>query len=194
MRQLPLRAIAVFGGGLVTASLLVSSAGAQGGSASDNSVPPSFTGGCTASADIAGYGTIDPAASGGVYTVPKSGSASYTGTVPVEGDDRTTSGKVEVALPLGLPSISIKSWGGDNTDGNSDSGTVTWDIPSLVPGNVEMTVSGFHQDEGVRCEGRIKIKLDGSGIGSALGLGAIGLTIVSLAGLAWAMIPRGQGA
>lgn len=167
---------------------------AQGGSASDNSVPPSFTGGCAASANIAGYGTVDPAVSGGVYTVPKSGSATYTGSVPVQGQDRTTSGKVQVELPLGLPAISIKSWGGDNTDGNSDSGTVTWDIPSWLPGNVELTVSGFHQDEGVRCEGRIKVKLDGGGFAGPIGIAAVALTIVSLAGLAWAMIPRRTGA
>lgn len=191
MTGLRLAALALLGGIFLAGVLGLATATAQGGTASDNTVPPKFTGGCTASASIAGYGSVDPAASGGVYTVPKSGSASYTGSVPVEGEDRTTSGKVEVGLPLGLPSIEIKSWGGDNTDGNSDSGEVSWDIPSWVPGNVEMTVSGYHQDEGVRCDGRIKVKLDGSGLGSALGLGAVGLTIVSLAGLVWSMIPRG---
>jgi len=191
MTGLRLAAPALLGGIFLAGVLGLATATAQGGTASDNTVPPKFTGGCTASASIAGYGSVDPAASGGVYTVPKSGSASYTGSVPVEGEDRTTSGKVEVGLPLGLPSIEIKSWGGDNTDGNSDSGEVSWDIPSWVPGNVEMTVSGYHQDEGVRCDGRIKVKLDGSGLGSALGLGAVGLTIVSLAGLVWSMIPRG---
>lgn len=167
---------------------------AQDGSASDASVPPSFTGGCTARANIEGHGSIDPAASGGVYTVPKSGSASYTGRVPVEGDDRTTSGEVQIKLPLGIPAITIKSWSGDNTDGNSDSGTVSWDIPALVPGNVEMTVSGFHQDEGARCEGRIKVKLDGSGIASAGGLGVLGGTILTLVGLIWTSIPKPGGA
>ena len=195
MTGLRLPVLALLGGILFAGILSLAIASAQGATASDNTVPPKFTGGCTASASIAGYGTIDPAASGGVYTVPKSGSASYTGSVPVEGQDRTTSGKVEVGLPLGLPSITIKSWGGDNTDGNSDTGDVTWDIPSWVPGNVEMTVSGYHQDEGgVRCEGRIKVKLDGGGLGSAIGLVAVGLTVVSLAGLAWSMFPRGGGA
>lgn len=180
-------AIAVVGGGVAIAD-------AQDGSASDTSVPPSFTGGCTARAEIAGHGAVDPAASGGIYTVPKSGTASYTGSVPVEGEDRTTSGEVQIKLPLGIPAITIKSWGGDNTDGNSDSGTVSWDIPAIVPGNVEMTVSGFHQDEGARCEGRIKVKLDGAGLGSATGLGVVAATLVTFAGLIWTSIPKPGGA
>lgn len=166
---------------------------AQDGSASDNSVAPAFSGGCTANANIPGYGAVDPAASGGVYTVPKSGSASYTGSVPAQGEDRETSGKVGVELPLGLPSITIKSWGGDDTDATSDSGTVTWDIPSIVPGNIEMTVSGFHQDVGVRCEGTVVVKLDGGGLGSPLGLGALAGTVLALAGLVWAATPTHGG-
>ena len=164
---------------------------AQGGSASDGSVSPSLTGGCAAQGNISGYGTVDPAASGGVYTVPKSGSASYTGSVPVEGEDRATNGKVEVALPLGLPAINIKSWSDDDADTSSDSGTVSWDIPDIVPGNVEMEVSGFHQDEGVRCEGRVIVKLDGGGIGSLLGIVSILGTVASFAGLVWSAVPKG---
>jgi hypothetical protein len=175
----------------IIASLAVATVRAQGATGSDGSVAPKFTGGCTAQATY-DLGTFDPAVSGGVYTVPKSGSASYTASVPVEGDDRTTSGKVEVALPLGLPAITVKSWGGDSTDGNSDAGSVSWDIPGIVPGNVELNVSGYHQDEGVRCEGRIKVKLEGSGIGSVAGLASLGLTVVTLAGLVWAGIPSGS--
>lgn len=166
---------------------------AQGGSASDGSVSPSFTGGCTAQGTIEGYGTVDPASSGGVYTVPKSGSASYTGSVPVEGDDRPTSGKVEVALPLGLPPINIKSWSNEESDETSDSGSVSWDIPDIVPGNVEMEVSGYHQDVGVRCEGRVVVKLDGGGIGSPLGIASVLGTLASLAGLVWAAVPKRGG-
>ncbi len=180
-------------GGFALSVALVSIAVAQGSSASNNSVSPSFTGGCTASATIAGFGGVDPAVSGGVYTVPKSGEAKYSGSVPAQGDDRTTNGNVKINLPLGLPGITVKSWSSDKTDGNSDTGTVRWDIPSIVPGNVEMTVSGFHQDEGVRCAGRIKIKLDGRGIASPIGLGTVGLTIVSLAGLIWASTPKPGG-
>ncbi len=188
-----IRTLAAVIAAVLAAVLPLGAALGQDGSASDESVPASFNGSCTASAVIAGYGTVDPKTSGGVYTVPKSGSASYTGTVAVEGKDRVTSGKVSIALPLGLPSIPIKSWGSDNTDGNSHSGSVTWDIPSIVPGNVEMTVSGYHQDEGVRCEGTIKVKLAGSAFGGILGAAALGLTVVSIAGAAWSMWPSGKG-
>ena len=182
----------ILGTAILSGGAMASTAWAQGASASDGSVSPSFTGGCTASATYE-RGTFDPAVSGGVYTIPKSGTAKYSGSVPVDGKDRTTSGKVQIALPLGLPSITVKSWSSDNTDDNSDSGSVTWDIPSLVPGNIEMNVSGYHQDEGVRCEGRIKVKLEGGGLTSALGLGSLGLTAVTFAGLVWAAAPKPGG-
>lgn len=93
---------------------------AQGGSASDGSVPPDLTGGCTATGNIEGYGTVDPASSGGVYTVPKSGSASYTGSVPVQGEDRQISGEVGVELPLGLPRLTIKTWSDEDATRTAD--------------------------------------------------------------------------
>ena len=189
MKALARIAAAALAAGALAALSTLAVVQAQGGSASDNSVPPDFSGPCTATANIAGYGSVDPAASGGVYTVPKSGAASYTGSIAVTGEDRVTSGKVEIGLPGGL-SVSIKSWGGDNTDESSDSGTVTWDIPSWVPGNIEMTVSGFHQDEGARCEGSLKIKLDGGFLDGGGGLIALGVTVISVIGLAWAGIPR----
>lgn len=183
---------------LTSALALASLAGfgaalAQGATGSDHTIDPKLTGGCTASATY-DLGTFDPAESGGVYTVPKSGSATYTASVPVTGENRATSGKVEIALPLGLPSITVKSWNDDDTDRNSDSGSVSWDIPSIVPGNVELNVSGYHQDEGARCEGRIKVKLDGSGIGSPVGLASVVLTLVSLAGVVWSAVPGKGGA
>lgn len=166
---------------------------AQDGSASDNTVAPSLVGGCTASGTIDGYGTVDPASSGGVYTVPKSGSASYAGSVPAQGEDRPNHGEVGVELPLGLPRLTIKSWSDEDSDRTADSGVVTWDIPSIVPGNIEMTVSGYHQDVGVRCEGRVVVKLDGGGLGSPLGLGSLAATALALVGLAWAATPTSRG-
>ena len=52
-------------------------------------------------------------------------------------------------------------------------------------------MSGYHQDQGVRCEGRIKVKLEGSGIGSPAGIVSVALTILSFAGLAWSAVPKG---
>ncbi len=192
MTKRPLAAAAITSAAALAILAGVGAALAQGATGSDHTIAPKLTGGCTASATYE-LGTFDPAESGGVYTVPKSGSASYTASVPVTGDDRTTSGKVEVALPLGLPSITVKSWKSDNTDGSSDSGSVSWDIPSIVPGNVELNVSGYHQDEGARCEGRIKVKLEGSGIGSPVGLASVVLTLASLGGVIWAGMPRKEG-
>lgn len=183
----------ILGGVLAVGILGATAVRAQDGSASDNTVPADLTGGCTATGNIAGYGVVDPASSGGVYTVPKSGSASYSGSVPVQGEDRPNNGEVGVELPLGLPRLNIKSWSDEDSDRTADSGTVTWDIPSIIPGNIEMTVSGFHQDVGVRCEGSIVVKLDGGGIASPLGLGALAMTALAVVGLVWAATPTHGG-
>ncbi len=185
-----MKRLAAPGAGALAGLVIALASFALASADTDGSVAPAFSGPCTAQAQIQGFGSIDPAASGGVYTVPKSGSASYIGVVNVSGEDRVTSGKVEVALPGPLPGINIKSWSGDDTDGTSDSGTVTWDLPGWLPGNIEMKVSGFHQDEGARCEGSIIIKLDGSGLASGAGLGMVGLTIIAIAGVAWAGVPK----
>jgi len=187
----PVRLLPVLAGALALAVTVFSVALAQEKpSNSDGSVSPEFTGGCTAEGTITGYGTIDPAVSGGVYTVPKSGSAAYTGSVPVEGEDRSTNGRVEIALPLGLPGITLRSWETDDTDASSHSGTVTWDIPDIVPGNIQMKVDGFHQDEGVRCEGRVVVELDGNGLLSTVGILSLLGTVAALGGLIWASIPK----
>jgi hypothetical protein len=134
---------------------------------------------------------IDPSASGGVYTAPHSGSASYTGSISVPAEPRAFSGSVWVKMPPGVPSITIKTWGDDDGENVSDSGTVTWDIPSVVPGGLTVTVSGVHNDAGATCTGSIKVKLDGSITDSPVGLATIALTILSGIGLLWSAIPKG---
>ena len=79
---------------------------------------PNASGQCTASATIVGGFTIDPYASSGVYVVPITGSANYTGSVAVAEGTRPASGKVEIKTPPGIPSITLDdqwTWGPEGT-------------------------------------------------------------------------------
>lgn len=180
--------------GFATFALLIAAvgtgfAGAQ--TASDRSVSPDLVGACSVQATIEGYGSIDPSASGGVYTIPHSGSASYTASVAVSGEDRTISGAVSVSTPPFIPSIDIHDpWEDTEADGNSDTGMVEWDIPSWVPGGITMTVSGFHNDEGVSCTGSIQVKLDGGITDSPIGVISLVMTVLTAIGLLGAAIPQ----
>jgi len=69
---------------------------------------------------------------------------------------------------------------------------VSWDIPSIVPGGLAVTVSGVHHDAGgVTCTGSITVKLDGGITDSVAGLASIALTVLTGAGLLGAAIPKG---
>ena len=160
-------------------------------SASDNSRAPDFSGPCEVSATLDSGGAVNPKTSGGVYTVNHKGSASYMGSIAQPTVPRAHSGSVKVSTPPFIPSINLKSpWGEDDAVTTSDSGTVSWDIPSWVPGGIEVTVSGSHSDGTLVCKGSVVVKLDGSITSGALGIGSIILT--ALAGLAmlWTWVPK----
>ncbi len=168
----------------------VSSVSAQG-TASDGSVAADFNGPCTVSATILETGAaIDPSASGGVYTAPLQGSASYEGSIAVAAEERPINGQVSVATPPGVPSFTLKSWEDDDADSVSDSGTVTWDIPSFVPRGVIVTVSGYHNDTGARCDGSIQVKIEGGFFDSPVGPASLVLTALFGLGLLFAAVPR----
>ncbi len=158
-------------------------------SASDGSVASDLDGPCTVQATLSSGGTINPSASGGVYTVPHSGSASYIASVGVSGEDRVIDGAVSVSTPPGIPSINIHDpWDGE-ADENSDTDMVDWDIPSWVPGGITLTVSGYHNDEGASCSGSIKVKLDGNITDSPLGIISLVMTVLTGLGLLGAAFP-----
>jgi hypothetical protein len=161
-------------------------------SGSDGTVSPNLSGPCQVMATIAENGTvIDPSASGGVYTAPVSGSASYNGSIGVPAEERAFNGKVWVKLPRPFPSVNIKTWEDDNGKRVSDSGTVTWDLPKVLPRGVIVTAEGFHQDTGARCSGAIKVKLAGGFLDSPAGPVAGVLTLLTFGGLALAATPKG---
>lgn len=145
--------------------------------------PPNATGGCTANAVIDDGTVIDPYVSSGVYEVPISGSATYEGSVPEVETPRPINGKVEILTPPGIPNISIDDkWTWDDPEATrlDDSGEVSWDLPSVLPRGVQITVEGFHAENGtVVCEGSVTIEFEGGPFDSPL-------TPISLVGTALA--------
>jgi hypothetical protein len=180
--------IAIF----LAAALLAPTGALAQSSASDDTVPASFSGPCTAHATISSSGaTVNPAASGGVYSAPISGSATYTGGIAVPAQPRAFNGKVWVVTPPGIPTFTLKSWSDIDGDKISDAGTVTWDLPDAMPRGVRFTVTGFHQETGVRCEGSIQVQVDGGFTDSPLGWVALALTALGAIGVLFAAMPKG---
>ncbi|MEQ8716972.1 MAG: hypothetical protein RIE08_05115 [Acidimicrobiales bacterium] len=175
---------------------LLLAAGAAAAQGFPDDYPANATGRCTASADLSNGVRVDPYESGGVYELPISGSATYEGTTPYSGPERRIEGFVKIKTPPGIPDISFDDrwvWDDDATD-SSDRGTVTWDFPSAIPRNVEMTVVGQHVDaDGIRCNGTIKIRFEGGFFDTFVGWVAVGGTAVSATGVAFSAVSKATG-
>ncbi|MSP21645.1 MAG: hypothetical protein EXR66_01245 [Dehalococcoidia bacterium] len=74
----------LIGAALLGAALVAPATALAQSTASDGTVPASFNGPCAATATISCTGaTVNHTPSGGVYSAPLSGSASYTGSISV---------------------------------------------------------------------------------------------------------------
>ena len=160
--------------------------------------PPNATGSCTASAAVTGGETIDPYASSGVYEIPLAGTATYTGMVGngAERPERDFNGQVVIKTPPGVPDIELTdqwTWKGPGT-GASKTGQVDWDLPTVMPRGVPFRVEGFHQDDPERCEGYVKVKIEGGLFDSPLAPAALGGTALAGLGVGLAGIRRGGAA
>lgn len=174
--------------GFVALALLGVTAHAQP-TGSDGTVPANLNGPCEVFATISGSGaTVDPAASGGVYTVPIDGSASYNGSIAVPAEERPVNGSVWVVTPPGFPSITIRSWDDPYATTVSDAGSVSWSLPGALPRGIELTVEGFHNDA-ASCDGSIVVKLEGGPLDSPVGVASVVLTFVTAGGLLFVAVP-----
>ena len=159
--------------------------------------PPNATGDCKAEATLSNGVVVNPYVSSGVYEMPLSGSADYTGQVGDgnERDEREFNGQVVVKTPPGFPDLELTdawTWNGSGTR-QSDSGTVTWDLPDILPRGAPFTVEGFHQDEGIRCEGSVQVEVEGGLFDSPLAPAALAGTALAMSGVGFSMVSRRGG-
>ncbi len=162
--------------------------------AGGSAVGAEATGDCRAFAQVENGPRIDPYESSGPFTIPLEGRATYEGQVADGADvpERDFSGKVVVKTPPGLPDIELTdrwTWDGPGT-GRFDEGTVTWELPSVIPRGVPIRVEGEHKEEGIVCEGHVIVEVEGGLFDSPLGVGAVAGTAVTAAGVGAAMIPK----
>ena len=119
--------------------------------------------------------TIVAETDGGPYTIPRSDTVSWEGSVT--NAPGVYSGSVWVDLPPPFGEVQIDSWAGDSQT-TSNSGTHEYDFPSLVPAGVEFKVSGEHIDENGGCSGSITLKIDGGPFDSPIAPISLGGTAV----------------
>lgn len=181
--------------GVVAASVVLVLGGSSARAQDD---PPNATGPCAASAVLSNGVTVDPYASSGTYPIPIEGSADYQGAVEADVETpRPINGEVTIRTPPGLPDVTVTDqweWSNDASDGLSDSGSVSWELPSVLPRGVPITVEGFHQDQGVRCEGSITVELEGGAFDSPLTFVSLGGTALAAIGLGFAGFAGAAGA
>jgi hypothetical protein len=164
--------------------------------AAAQSEPPNSAGPCQAQATLSNGVVVDPYVSSGVYEIPLSGSAQYSGAVTAAvTPPRPISGEIYIDGPLGAK-ISVFddwSWSNDSSELVDKSGSVDWDLPSWLPRGTELTVSGVHNDVGFVCEGSVTLELEGGFFDSPLGAVAVVGTVLTGLGLAGALVAKAGG-
>ena len=129
------------------------------GSASQANADIPGSAGCSASGEWLEDGLIVIAETeGGVYTIPRSDTVAWEGSVA--GPPGEHSGSVSVDLPPPFGEVVVDDWGGEG-ETTSNSGAHEYDLPSLVPAGVEFEVFGQHSDENGSCSGTITFEIDG---------------------------------
>ena len=165
--------------------------------ASAQTEPPNATGPCQAQATLSNGVEVDPYVSSGVYEIPLSGTAQYSGAVTGSvTPPRPISGQVYIDGPLGTKISVFDDWTWSTPDSDlvNKSGSVDWDLPSWLPRGTELTVSGVHNDVGLVCEGSVTFKLEGGFFDSPLGVVSVVGTVLSGIGLVGALFAKAGGA
>lgn len=141
--------------------------------------------------DCTGNGTFSPGgfrdASSESITIPAKSTVNWAGavikTVPADAP-RTVTGEVRLELPF--TSVVLGEWNTTGTD-TGNSGFYDYDVPGLLAG-FDVTFSGEHfEPEGLWCSGKVTIQVEGS---NPLALPAVGLTIISVVGVALSIRPK----
>ncbi len=122
---------------------------------------------------------------GDVITIPLADTVKWAGNekgfrLSDTGPRRTISGEVVVDLPIGT--MTVDSWGGESVK-YANEGLRPYDLPGIL-GGVKMRLHGEHRDDGVvACSGTINVKVAGSPLTNPMTYVALGLLLMSGAGL-----------
>ena len=112
---------------------------------------------------------------GGPYTIPRSDTVAWEGSVASA--PGVYVGSISVDLPPPFGEVEIDNWSGDS-ETTSNAGSHEYDFPSLVPAGVEFEVSGEHIDENGGCSGSITLELDGGPFDSPIAPISLGGTAI----------------
>jgi hypothetical protein len=116
-----------------------------------------------------------------VVEIPRADEVSWSGSVvgPADGSSRDVAGRVALALPPPFGSINLADWGGQATDVQR-SGTYAYDLPSVVPSGVTLTLLASHDESGQRhCTATVGVIIPGGPFDSPLiWVALIGLLLV----------------
>ena len=118
-------------------------------------------------------------------TIPRADTVKWAGNekgfrLTDTGPRRTISGEVEVDLPVGT--VTIDSWGGESVK-YANEGLRPYNLPAILSG-VKMRLHGEHRDDGlVACSGSVNVQVAGSPLTNPMTYVALGLLLMSGAGL-----------
>ena len=130
--------------------------------------------------------TVDAATVEGVVTVPRSDTVDWQGSVAAP--PGAYSGSVWVELPPPFGQVEIDAWSGDSQT-TSNSGSHEYELPSAIPGGVEIVVAGEHTDENGTCAGSVTVQIEGGPFGSPLTAVSLAGTAIAGVGMAAALRP-----
>lgn len=149
-----------------------------------------LSGNCAASAMFVDSGVTVDAPTDEVVTVRRADTVQWeaSSTAP----PGVYEGSMHLELPAPFGNVRIESWQGDSQT-MSNSGTDTYDLPSLVPGGAKVVVSGRHDDVNGRCAGSVTLRIEGSALSSPLTWIGLGGAFVSGVGFLWMLRILGGG-
>jgi hypothetical protein len=158
-----------------------------------NAANTAVTGNCSATASFVtgtnarGPFTVDTATIGNeTIKVRRSDTVEWKGGVPAP--PGKYSGYVKIDLPPLVPDVTVETWKGDGQT-TENSGTETYDLPSIVPAGVTFQVIGRHADTNGVCSGVVDVEIEGGPFDSPLTAVSLAGTLVTAAGFAGAVRP-----
>lgn len=172
--------------------LRVSMAGAAFGLMLVGSAPTAVAGikgsnGCQATGTWRSTGVVvDAATADGVIAIPRADTVDWQGSVAAA--PGVYSGSVWIELPPPFGEVEVDSWAGNSLT-TSNAGSHEYDLPSLVPSGVEITVAGEHVDQNGSCVGSVTVEVEGGAFDSPLTIASLAGTAVTGAGLAAMLRP-----